>query len=117
MGARAQVKVEMDPHPVFLYTHWGAGEILKSVQQGMIAGRGRWNDDSYLTRILFDNIRTEDDDPETGYGIDTTMHSDIDCHVVVNCESGTVELHHGTDGYPDVSWTFEDFIKQDFEHD
>ncbi len=114
MGARAQVKIEMDPHPVYLYTHYGSGEILRSVQTGMIAGQGRWSDDEYLTRILFDNMRTKYDHPETGYGIGTGIHGDLDCHVVVDCESSTVAFHQHQEDDPEVTWTFEDFIQQDF---
>jgi len=114
MGARAQIKVEQGPHPVYLYTHWGSGVILKSTQDGMIAGKGRWNDSEYLTRILFDNIRTSGDDPVTGYGIGTDLHGDVDCHVVVDCEERMVSYHKYQNAEPEKQWSFDDFIVEDF---
>ena len=57
MGARAQIEVKQKPYSVFLYTHWGADTILQDTIQGMIKGKSRWSDSTYLTRILFDSLK------------------------------------------------------------
>ena len=56
MGSRAQVEVQQEPHSVFLYTHWGADEILQDTIKGIIKGKLRWDNPNYLTRVLFDSL-------------------------------------------------------------
>lgn len=59
MGDRANVLVldEYDEtaDPVVLYTHWGGYELPQALARALDskAGRGRWSDGPYLTRIIF----------------------------------------------------------------
>lgn len=89
MGARAQVKI--NDTGVYLYTHWGANSIFEDVQEA-ISKNWRWTDPEYLTRIIFDTMKRSDIDGETGYGIGTAMHGDIERLVVVDCKTQTVEF-------------------------
>lgn len=89
MGARAQVKIQ--DTGVYLYTHWGASHIFEDVQEA-ISKNWRWTDPEYLTRIIFDTMKRGDIDSETGYGIGTAMHGDIERLVVVDCKNQTVEF-------------------------
>ena len=103
MGSRAQVEVQQQPHSVFLYTHWGADTILQDTIQGMIKGKSRWSDSTYLTRILFDSLKKpasaangkvlDDSYSTTGYGIGTFQASDIEKLVVVDIEHQRVSFY------------------------
>ena len=96
MGARAQVKIE--DTGVYLYTHWGSGEIEDDVINAITSdeGRGRWRDAEYLTRIIFDFMKYEGCDMETGFGIGTEAHYDLDFDpIVVNCSKKVVYWPNG----------------------
>ena len=90
MGARAQIEVKQKPHSVFLYTHLWSGTILQDTIKGMIKGKLRWEDPTYLTRILFDSL-IKDDDGTTGYGIWTFQAGDIEKLVIFDIENQEVK--------------------------
>ena len=113
MGARAQIKVNQGP--VYLYTHHGSGEILKTAQKGMKMGEPRWHDPEYLTRILFDAMKGNDTDSTTGYGIGVQMHGDIDCYVAVDCSERKVSYHQYQNEVAFFEWSFEEFINANLE--
>jgi hypothetical protein len=84
MRMRTQVKIE--DTGIYLYSHWGSSEILQTVKRA-IAKRWRWDDYEYLTRIIFDEMMGKDSHgEETGFGIGTQQHGDIDNLVIVNCK-------------------------------
>ena len=89
MGARAQVHIK--DTGVYLYTHWGAGHIFEDVAEA-IQKNWRWDDPEYLTRIIFDCMKRSDIEGETGFGIGTAKHGDIEKLVVVDCKSQHVEF-------------------------
>ena len=92
MGSRAQVEVQQEPHSVFLYTHWGADEILQDTIKGIIKGKLRWNDPTYLTRVLFDSLR-KNDDSTLNYGIGTFQAGDIEKLIIVDTEHREVRYY------------------------
>ena len=108
MGARAQVKIA--DTGTFLYTHWGSGEIVDDVRKAL-SRRQRWGDPEYLARIIFDQMVGSQQGTETGFGIGTSQHGDIDILVEVNCDKKTVTE---TDPYTgDMrSVTFEQFTTE-----
>ena len=85
MGARAQVRIK--DTGVYLYTHWGAESIFQDVHRALKskAGQARLDDPEYLARIIFDKMQGNDPSPETGFGIGTHQHGDIDNLVIVDC--------------------------------
>lgn len=107
MGARAQVYIKDEK--VYLYTHWGAGELEKIVKTAL-AKRWRWNDPEYLARIIFCEMIKGCEDNETGFGIGTSKHSDIEKFVGIDCKGQKIEVR---DVYKDtkIIYSFEDFIK------
>jgi len=105
MGDRGQVLIK--DTGVYLYTHWGASALEKVVMQA-IAKKWRWNDEEYLTRIIFDEMTKGQRDQETGFGIGTGEHGDIWKLVTVNCKDQTVTLR-GEDGW---TKTFEEINKE-----
>lgn len=72
MGDRANVYIHDGDMPgVYLYTHWGGTELPSIVKNTMETDRAkaRSNDESYLTRIVFEDMISGDLASETGYGI------------------------------------------------
>lgn len=101
MGARAQVLIQDEG--VYLYTHWGSGSLGEDLKRAL-AKRWRWTDPEYLARIIFDEMKGADFE-ETGYGIGTSAHGDLDYEpFVVNCHDQTVTTPEG------VTMTFEEFV-------
>lgn len=96
MGARAQVKIQ--DTGVFLYTHWGAGEIQEDVRTVIRRGK-RLNDPEYLARIIFDQMTLGQQGQDIGAGIGTQEAGDIEVLVTVDTERKTVtvkDVYEGT---------------------
>lgn len=74
---------------VYLYTHWGAGTLEHSVRLAL-SKRWRWDDEEYLTRIIFDTMSAGEQGVETGFGISTSEHGDNEILIIVDCESKEV---------------------------
>lgn len=53
---------------VFLYTHWSGTELPEVVARALAYGQ-RWDDTSYLTRIIFEELTKDADSMFTGFGI------------------------------------------------
>ena len=126
MGARAQIEVKQKPYSVFLYTHWGADTILQDTIQGMIKGKSRWSDSTYLTRILFDSLKKpasaangkvlDDAYSTTGYGIGTFQAGDIEKLVVVDTEHQRVSFYAVNSNVDQDrvlidEWKFDEFVE------
>ena len=61
MGDRGTVEI----HGVYLYTHWGASDLIDVVREAL-AKKWRWDDESYLARIIFDTMLDGSHGTETG---------------------------------------------------
>jgi hypothetical protein len=72
MGDRSNIVIEQaDGGRIFLYGHWMGSDAINVVTQ-VLARRQRWNDETYLARMLFSKMTEgEPVDAETGYGIGT----------------------------------------------
>lgn len=105
MGDRGQVFIKTTG--VYLYTHWGASELEETVRQAL-AKKWRWDDDEYLTRIIFDQMTKEYHGEETGFGIGTDKHLDVWKVLVVDCKNQTVTIE--ADGSPELEYSFEEFV-------
>ena len=107
MGARAQIKIE--DTGVYLYTHWGSSTLPK-VLSNVLADGKRLDDTEYLTRIIFEAmIENGSNSKETGFGIGTQAHTDLDYPpILVNCENQTVVSEHGLQ-------TFKEFINMEMK--
>jgi len=75
MGCRGNIEISQPKFgfgegdvSIFLYTHWGGDEVCESLARGLEAGRSRWTDPDYLTRIIFNELQG-DDRRTTGFGI------------------------------------------------
>lgn len=118
MGDRANCVVLQNTYnespPVWIYTHWG-GHALKQDVQAALARRLRWDDDSYLTRIIFDQMSKDQQGKETGFGITTQLTDNEHPIIYVDPKSQTV-AEKTEKGELIKSWSFEEFIALDFGH-
>ena len=74
MGCRGNIQIDQDamcgetPPSLFLYTHWNGNQVCEILAGALEKGRSRWNDDGYMTRIIFNQLQGDDRDV-TGFGI------------------------------------------------
>jgi hypothetical protein len=120
MGTRSQVHFVNSG--VYLYQHWDGDLLSSRVQRGLSLNE-RWDDEEYLTRIIFDSMKSEieaylkkeyGEKPYTGFGIGTDRHWDIEYLVEIDVEKQTIEVlsGFGDDMTPDWIGTFEQFVKK-----
>lgn len=90
MGTRAQVF--MKDEGVYLYQHWDGYGLMNTVVAAVQspAGKNRQDDAEYLGRIIFCEMVKDEVGGETGYGIGTTQHGDIEFLVTVDCKKKTI---------------------------
>ena len=99
MGDRGNIKVGK----VYLYTHW-SGSYIKEILKKALSREQRWNDESYLTRIIFCEMLEGDIDGETGFGISTEIVDNEYPILEVDVENQEVKCNGNV-------WSFEEFIK------
>lgn len=95
MGDRGQVRFiyGQDEGEVWFYTHWGASELVGDVQNALVRGKGRWDDDEYLARIVFcEMVGVNGVTGTTGYGIGMSKHGDVWQVVTVDASNNTVTV-------------------------
>ena len=102
MGCRGQIY--MKNSGVYLYTHW-TGDGLKDIVKEALAKNWRWDDEEYLTRIIFDVLTEGDHGSETGYGIGTEIHGDLDNPLI------TVDVDNQAIYVGEKKYTFKAFIQ------
>ena len=105
MGDRGNiVMVEKTGNKIYFYTHWDGSDLPRILRQALIRGKGRWDDEPYLARIIFSEMIKDNILEETGYGISTYQpdynHSDLEVH----CSSQTV-------GWKNQNWSFDDYVQ------
>ena len=88
MGDRGNIYIEdMD---IYFYTH-GKGSITDFiVASALDRGRDRWDDDSYLARIIFSELIKDNLMGTTGYGISRVIQDENHPPTVVNITNNTV---------------------------
>lgn len=71
MGDRGVIEI-IDPqndNKVCLYTHWSGSDLDATLAKALDRGRERWNDSSYLTRIIFNEMTKGFEMDTAGFGI------------------------------------------------
>ena len=104
MGNRAQVKIE--PMGLYFYTHWH-GYHMPLLVRDALAKQWRWNEPSYLARIIFDSITAGTHEEENGVRINTKFMDEDHPTIVVNTELQTVAWKGG------ACWSFEEYALLD----
>lgn len=112
MGDRGNIKIGK----VYLYTHWGGSKIKQTLQKAL-ARHQRWNDEAYLTRIIFCEMIGNDIDGETGYGISTSIQDNNHNIIEVDVKNQKIkELISDNNDIVTSEWSFQEFIDKKFEY-
>jgi len=95
---------------IWLYTH-RTGSDVAQVAHRALAKRWRWNDDTYLTRIVYDELAKGNYGTETSFGIGTELGDNE--HVIVELDVAKQEVrfvdHLATKPKILETFTFEKF--------
>ena len=111
MGNRGNIKIEQSDGALFLYTHWGGSDLCVTLATALDKGRSRWTDESYLTRIIFNELQG-DDRSTTGFGI-AVGHAPDNQHEIPTLSWLNAEHGMGlTVQYSDKEFTPDDFISR-----
>lgn len=117
MGDRANIVVRMNQWEnqpeVYLYTHWDGHSLWKTLQTAL-AKRWRWDDESYLTRIIFCEMVKGSEEGETGYGIRTGHPPDNSYpYLVVDVKEKRVLVTSGAYvvDFEEKSFTFDEYLE------
>ena len=116
MGDRATFAVETHPDKrVYFYAHWTGHNVPKVIQTALSL-RERWNDATYLARMLFCHLCHGEEMGTTGFGIGAELDDSSYPILVLRPAKQIVELHAydgdsivGAWKKPTVVWTFEEF--------
>jgi len=110
MGDRGNIYVKdyNEGEGTYLYSHWGGTE-LPQVVQSALAKRARWDDNPYLTRIIFCEMIKDAYDEETGYGISATVGDGNDRVLVLDPNSQTL----WREGNEESAIPFDEFVAID----
>ena len=122
MGDRAYIFVADDKSRddallgVYLFTHWG-GSDLPFVFQAALALRLRWDDPSYLARIVFCAMVRGVEEEEAGFGISATLGDNDHLVIVADCQNRKVAFcrpdifeSYGIQEGAIASWSFEEYV-------
>jgi hypothetical protein len=114
MGARRQVVLyegkEKDPF-LYVYSHWGGADLEGEVARGLFRGRPRWDDSSYLARILVSELVRSDIDGLTGFGLSGEPFGGL--------QYEDIEIYLATRRVciDDEVWDFDEFVGQKLPKD
>jgi len=100
MGDRANIVLHYsNKQQIYLYTHWRGYCLPSILQSALKRGYSRWNDESYLARIIFSEMIQNEVLNETGYGLSTVPPDNQHSYINVYLDEQRVEIN-GT------SWDF-----------
>lgn len=110
MGDRANIVVQVDGGQIWLYTHWTGRELEDTLRSALARGRDRWDDQPYLTRIIFcEMVKLDGGDGLTGFGIALVEQDSNHPHIYVDIDKKTVKSDRFAAGKH--TQTFEDFCQ------
>jgi hypothetical protein len=109
MGCRGNIFVKDSTNKistgVYLYTHWRGDQVRQILKDALKQNPDRWDDEPYLTRIIFSQMIKDDVESTTGYGISTYETDNENPIPHVDCGLQKVKIG-------DEEWSFKDFCNQ-----
>jgi hypothetical protein len=113
---------EREYDPVYLYTHWHGSELPAILARALDRGRERWDDPSYLARIIFSEMVGSDEQDAwpgiaapgtTGFGISPWAPDNEHPLLHVFLEQQLVEMSYDDRAMPtEPSVGYDEFIAQ-----
>lgn len=111
MGDRGNIFVKNTTYEkstgIYLYSHWGGSE-LKQTLQDALKRTDRWQDEPYLTRVIFSTMIKDHVEGDTGFGISTYLTDNENDIVMVDTGTQTVTIGK-------KKWTFKEFCELDLK--
>lgn len=102
MGDRANIKIKQpEGQALYLYSHWGGSNLPQVLQDALTRGKERWNDETYLARIIFSQMVKDDILELTGYGLSTY---ETDGFVICEVDTDAQMVK-----YADKNYTFTEY--------
>lgn len=115
MGDRGNIVVKQEGAPstfIYLYSHWGGYGLPLVLRDALQRGRERWDDPSYLTRIIFCDMIEGNERDLTGFGIATHQPDNQHPLLVVDPGTGTVGVaKEGEPEKPHKTLTFAQYVE------
>lgn len=117
MGDRGNIVVKQNRRDqndtyIYLYTHWSGSDIGQTLQNALKRSKDRWEDEQYLTRIIFSEMIKDSVMDTDGFGISTYQGDNEHDFLVVDSAKQTVSrVKEGDPGAtPKKSWSFDKFL-------
>lgn len=93
MGDRANIVIQRGESRIYFYGHWSGYEAPKNLQESLKRGVSRWDDHSYLARIIFCGfVGKQNWDELTGFGISTNLTDNEYPLIIVDVDNQTVSF-------------------------
>lgn len=115
MSTHGTITIHLNSGDVTFYQHADADTLAGSLARALDRGRSRWDDASYLGRIIFSELVRDDIDGTMGYGILAGDAGDLASDgyaYTVDVEAGTVSWGRGPWSTPTGGQTFQAFIEE-----
>ena len=104
MGDRGIVKLVFEnSSQICIYSHWEGSNLVSLVREA-IAKKWRWDDPTYLARIIVDYVTKSGRDKEDSWGL-ATSENDCDGTVAI-----VVYLARNTVNWDGIERSFESFL-------
>lgn len=122
MGDRGNIEIRQKSGSVFFYTHWSGSSMKETLATALERGSDRWQDASYLARIIFCDLIDGQERGTTGFGIDIAPNDNEYPILVVDADKRTVhEEPDKREGFTYITMredsihepiAFEDFVEK-----
>lgn len=111
MGDRGNIELIFADHAdhIFFYTHYDGSRVLHILRRAL-RKRWRWDDPTYLARIIFCELVKGSEADETGYGIGLSICDNE--HPIPK-----VFLNEQRVVYQGQNWSFDGFCRAVFDGD
>ncbi len=115
MGDRANVAIlqhreTSSAGAVFLYTHSLGCSLPFIVRDALRRGKERWDQESYLARIIFSEMIQDDLWDDAGFGIATYIPDNQHAIIVIDCVKLTIGFTNGELDRCYKLWGFDQYI-------
>lgn len=100
---------------IWFYTHSNGSDVYKIVKNAL-ARKTRWDNPSYLARIIFCEMIKDDIDGTTGFGISSEPCESDHTLLIVDCKEQVVRFEDKTNGVSKGSISFKDLVKRKDKH-
>ncbi len=116
MGDRGNIVIDYGKkRRIYFYTHWNGSSIKEILKGALLRGKERWDDPSYLARIIFCELIGEDQEGVTGYGISPYLTDNEHPLLIVDVRNKLVWLEDKEGNYIGKKISFSDFVKEEIK--